>query len=774
MVRKKTGPLTQTNKTMEQGEALHQQSEAALRLSEQEFRTLAEAMPQIVWATRPDGWNIYFNQQWVDYTGLTMEQSYGHGWNTPFHPDDRQRAWDAWQQATQHSERYSLECRLRRADGVYRWWLVRGEPMRGAKGEILKWFGTCTDIEEIKRAETLLHEANALLEQRVAERTAALQETEQRFRLIAENLSEGLMLFDPQGTIIYQNPASLRIHGYSVQEEGGIAVGDLPVTWKRWDDQHRPLPFDQWPVSRVLRGEYFQSQVLHALRTDTGLEFDASYNGCPIYDQGRLVLAFITIREITEQRKSEMALRESEAKYRELFDNMTEEVHYWKLDRDEAGQIKTWRLVDANPPTLKSWDRTTLDEVKGKTTDEIFGPGAADHYMPVVQKIMTEGVPYVFEDYFPNLDKYFRFTSVPLRDYFITTGLDITDIKKAHAALQESESRFRTMANAMPQLAWIARADGFIFWYNQRWYDYTGTAPEEMEGWGWQSVHDASELPKVLVRWQASIAAGEPFYMTFPLRGADGVFRPFLTRGFPLKDASGRVQQWFGTNTDVSELKQAEEQVKASLAEKEVMLQEIHHRVKNNLQVISSLISLQANGSKDEAVRQVLRDVTYRVRSMAMVHEKLYQSADLAHIDFAEYTRGLLSYLWRAHGAMAAAVRLTFDLEPVSLPTDTAVTCALLLNELAVNALEHAFQGRADGEVTVSLKSGADARTRLCVADNGVGLPKGFDWRQSGSLGLRLVQMLSKQLDSTVEVSSGLGTKFEIVFQNPDSSPPLS
>lgn len=173
-------------------------------------------------------------------------------------------------------------------------------------------------------------------------------------------------------------------------------------------------------------------------------------------------------------------------------------------------------------------------------------------------------------------------------------------------------------------------------------------------------------------------------------------------------------------------------------------------------------------------MRQVLQDVTYRVRSMALVHEKLYQSADLAHIDFAEYTRGLLSYLWRAHGAIAAAVRMTFDLEPVLLPTDTAVTCGLILNELAVNALEHAFTGRADGELTISLHSGVDGRTRLCVADNGVGLPRNLDWRQSSSLGLRLVKMLSKQLDSTVEVSSEGGTTFEIAFEHPDASPPLS
>ena len=139
-------------------------AEEALRKSEQEFRALAEAVPQIVWATRPDGWNIYFNQQWMDYTGLTLDESYGHGWITPFHPDDKQRAWDAWQRATQHNETYLLECRLRRADGVYRWWLIHGTPIRGANGEIQKWLGTCTDIEELKQAEEALQQAKAAAE----------------------------------------------------------------------------------------------------------------------------------------------------------------------------------------------------------------------------------------------------------------------------------------------------------------------------------------------------------------------------------------------------------------------------------------------------------------------------------------------------------------------------------------------------------------------------------------------------------------------------------
>ncbi|MCX6925676.1 MAG: PAS domain S-box protein [Verrucomicrobia bacterium] len=151
----------------------------ALALSEKEFRLLAEAMPQIVWATRADGWNTYFNRQWVDYTGLTLEESYGHGWNRPFHPDDRQRAWEAWQNAVNNRATYALECRLRRADGTYRWWLVRGVPVLDEKGNVVKWFGTCTDINDFKEAEEAMREAG-----------------EERLRLVLDATSMGTFEVD--------------------------------------------------------------------------------------------------------------------------------------------------------------------------------------------------------------------------------------------------------------------------------------------------------------------------------------------------------------------------------------------------------------------------------------------------------------------------------------------------------------------------------------------------------------------------------------------------
>lgn len=145
-----------------------------LRESEQQFHTLTDAMPQMVWITRPDGWNTYFNQQWVDYTGMTLAESHGHGWNKPFHPDDRQRAWDAWQHAIKTDGIYSIECRLRRADGIYRWWLVCGVPRHDEQGRIINWFGTCTDITEQKKTEEQLLDSLRKLEEKERSKTRFL------------------------------------------------------------------------------------------------------------------------------------------------------------------------------------------------------------------------------------------------------------------------------------------------------------------------------------------------------------------------------------------------------------------------------------------------------------------------------------------------------------------------------------------------------------------------------------------------------------------------
>jgi PAS domain S-box-containing protein len=287
-------------------EAQRKRAEEALRMSEEEFRSLAEAVPQIVWATRPDGWNIFFNQQWVDYTGMTMDESYGHGWNTPFHPEDKQRAWEAWQRATQHNERYSLECRLRRADGAYRWWLIRGEPMRGANGEILKWFGTCTDIEDLKRAERALQEAKDLLEQRVAERTAALQASEQRFRLALKNAPVSVALQDRN--LVYQWAYNQRTR--RPDEIVGKTDADLFAP----EDVRGILETKR----RVLESGT-EAHVQHWL-TSNGVRLFLDIYYEPTRDSaGEINGIGIAVVDLTKQKQAEDELRLSEAKFAQAF-----------------------------------------------------------------------------------------------------------------------------------------------------------------------------------------------------------------------------------------------------------------------------------------------------------------------------------------------------------------------------------------------------------------------------------------------------------------------
>jgi two-component sensor histidine kinase len=206
------------------------------------------------------------------------------------------------------------------------------------------------------------------------------------------------------------------------------------------------------------------------------------------------------------------------------------------------------------------------------------------------------------------------------------------------------------------------------------------------------------------------------------------------------------------------------EQLKASLAEKDTLLKEIHHRVKNNLQIISSLISLQADKIADAGQQRLLQDTRDRVKSMALVHEKLYQSKDLGRVDMAEYARQLLHDLIQVHGPAAAKIRLCLDLEPVLLPVDVAIPCGLMVNELTTNAIKHAFHDRPAGAIDVRLAAASDGTVDLFFADNGRGFPPQLDWRSADTLGLQLVRMLAEQIQGTVEMLPGGGAAFRINF----------
>jgi two-component sensor histidine kinase len=216
--------------------------------------------------------------------------------------------------------------------------------------------------------------------------------------------------------------------------------------------------------------------------------------------------------------------------------------------------------------------------------------------------------------------------------------------------------------------------------------------------------------------------------------------------------------------SEVSERGRVEEELRVSLREKEVLLQEVHHRVKNNLQVVSSLLSLQAARIDDDWAEAIFLDCQTRVMAMALIHEELYRSENLAHVHFAGYIRSLVGHLFASYDAAPDRVSLQWDLDECEVDVDTAIPCGLIVNELVSNALKHAFHDRTGAEIVIGLHSVDGGRVAMSVADNGVGLPDGLDVSEADTLGLQLVSTLVSQLDGQLEVDRSGGTAFTITF----------
>jgi PAS domain S-box-containing protein len=316
--------------------------------------------------------------------------------------------------------------------------------------------------------------------------------------------------------------------------------------------------------------EVFRTQTLQTcevdLRGKNGILFAAQLQSIVAnIGEGTVDTCRTALSDITERKKAEQALRESEERLRlahraaniGAFEwNVQTGVNVWTpqleamygLDRGEFGK------------TQPAWERLVHPEDRAAAlglVDQAFvtGDPIEGEWRAVRRDGSVHWIAARFQAFKDAAGKPLRLSGV---------NMDITQRKQAEELLRQSQEQFRTLADSIPNLAWWANADGYITWYNRRWYEYTGTTPEQMEGWGWQSVHDPKMLPKVLERWKASIATGLPFDMEFPLRGADGVFRSFLTRVQPLKDAAGLVIRWFGTNTDISALKMAEDALRES------------------------------------------------------------------------------------------------------------------------------------------------------------------------------------------------------------------
>jgi PAS domain S-box-containing protein len=415
---------------------------------------------------------------------------------------------------------------------------VTVSPIKDASGAIIGASKVARDISERKRV------------------AAALHESDERTRLATEATGVGIWEWNVRTNKIRWDAQMFRIYGQPPTPDGFIDYGlwagaVLPAELREQEAilqdtvRRRGRSNREFRIQRANDKECRHLQAVETVRTNV--------NG-----QAEWVVG--TNLDITERKRAELALRESEERFSRMF-NSSPVATSLSTGRDG-------RYLDVNNAFLKIF-QWTRDEVIGRTVFELNTWIDLRQRAALFAELQEHGGVQDFEIELRAKSGQaiqILWSGVQLviggETCLLGSALDITQRKRAEAALQESEARFRTMANSIPQLAWIGRADGYIFWYNQRWYEYTGTTPEQMEGWGWQKVHHPETLPRVMAGWQHAIETGAPFEMEFPLCGADGTFRTFLTRVQPLKDSAGHVVQWFGTNTDVDALKLAEENIR--------------------------------------------------------------------------------------------------------------------------------------------------------------------------------------------------------------------
>lgn len=341
---------------------------------------------------------------------------------------------------------------------------------------------------------------------------------------------------------------------------------------------------------------------------------------------------------------------------------------------------------------------------------------------------------------------------------------DVTRRKRIEAAVRESEAQFHMMADTAPVMVWMAGPDTKCTFVNKRWLEFTGRTIEQELGDTWVTAVHQDDRQRCLGTYSSAFEDEQPFTMEYRLRRTDGEYRWVINTGVPLFDSDGRFDGFIGTCMDLTERKDMEDQLRKTLKEKESLLREVHHRVKNNLQVISSLLNLQFASIKDPQVAQLFRECQVRIASIALLHETLHRSNDLSCIRMGDYIRTLTGHLFRSYGVDPKAIALDLRVGDLELDIDTGMTCGLIIEELVSNCLKHAFVEGKRGHIQIELQVQEDAAYLLRVSDDGVGIPKDGVLHNPDSLGLDLVTLLVEKLEGAVELQSGQGTEWRIQF----------
>jgi len=575
-------------------------------------------------------------------------------------------------------------------------------------------------------------------------------ESRQSLMALADRVAMVFFEADASGMLTYLSPAWERLTGRHSSEALGCGWMSFlhPDDCKRLEGQGDDA-FSKWTASSLsrLRAADGTYRWIHA-RTSlipgrTGLNWH--WIG--------------TLTDVEEMIAAQEASRRDHAEWEKIFQSMSDWVS----------------LISPEGEVLRT---NGAEKFLGIDSDQIVGVHCfklvhgTDHIIEgcPLQKMLHSRRRETAEVQTPDGKRWLLVTVDPLQDCngeivsAVHLVRDITEHKRGEEAILKAEEKYRNIFEASQEGIFQTTPGGRCLTANPALAQMLGySSPDELISRGTDLARQAYVDPGEWDQIKALLEAhGSVRNLEVRLRRSDETEIWASISAKAVRGRDGEILYYEGTACDITDKKRSEEMLTASLREKETMLKEIHHRVKNNLQVISSLLSLQSRSIKDKAAIEAFSESHDRIRSMALIHEKLYRSENLSRVDIQDYIRSLANDVIRSYG-IEERTRLKFEMDEVFLGIDKAIPCGLIARELITNCAKHAFPDGREGEIKIDLIQG-EGEVEFVVSDDGVGLPNGFDIKSGSSLGLMLVRSLVDQLRGTIDLCSFKGTVCRVRF----------
>ena len=712
-------------------------SEQALRESEALLRTLVDHLPFDVWAC--DDQDRYILQKTPSELRIEMESQV-----------------EEFNLATESLESWhKLTSRVQTGE------VVQAEVHQLAGEEPRTFFKILAPILDQEQFRGLVGVSIDITERKQMEQ--ALRQSEEHFRQLFELAPNGMAILSLSGQLLRVNGAFCEILGCDPDRMLTLSIDDIcaPEAAESIWSQMQQLQQGQIPHAQLERRLHHQQ---------TGQLITVIWRMTLVRDQHQRPLHVLSqILDITDRKQAEKALRKSQEKYKTLFEafpigiSVTDEQGV-VIETNPASQ-QILNLDPAGPHPLQVQDHP-------QTASLIWPDGtplAPADWPPVqpLQRDQTVNYPElgVIRAGAEPLWLQVTATPMPLEGYGVAMAFsDITEHKRAEDALRESELRFRAVFEQTALGICLTDQEGRYLSTNPALQAMLGYGPEDLRGRRFSEFSESESGDQELSLHQDLVEGQRSHYrLEHRYRRQDG--QPIWCRltVSPVRNSRGDLQFTIGVTEDITEQKRSEHRIQAALQEKEILLREIHHRVKNNLQIISSLLRLQSESIKSRKYLRVFQDAWSRIESMSLIHEELYQARDLSQVNLMDYIQGLAAKLFHSYGVDQDRIQLHLNIQQIELNIDAGVICGLIINELLTNSLKYAFPAGRSGSLSVSLQQD-QTQIQLQVRDDGIGIPSDFDWAETDSLGLQLVATLTEQLEGTIELDRVAGTTFTIVF----------